>query len=257
MLNNLTIGIPFHSRGSKIRIDNLISVLKHIEKLNTNIIVFEQDDKIYLNETTKQYPNIIFHFEYKKEDYFDRTKIINNIISITKTKVYANCDADVILPLNVYKNATKKILDGYDFVIPYNGKVFNVSNQYKIGDTFSNKDYLRNECAIGGIIFNNTETYKKIGMDNKNIKGWGWEDFERLYRFYNMGTKMCYHINRPDIPFLNNSNFNNSLYHFNHDHERNENSNKNPHRDYNKKIFEDIKLMKKNELTQYIKNKLL
>ena len=59
-------------------------------------------------------------FEQNNEDYFHRTRLLNDMVMMTTTDVVVNYDCDIILPLESYITSEQKILSGEcDVVYPY------------------------------------------------------------------------------------------------------------------------------------------
>ena len=253
-LTNFSIIIPF--RHTKLREKILHKVLKFLrENFNPEIIIAEHDynQKINKSDIEKKYDVRYFFIKSKKGELFDRTGVLNFLIQKTSTPIVFNHDSDCILEPSCYLMAKDLILTKkYDVVIPYCGEGFNVSWNFKIDGSDKNILYRRWECARGGIIAVDREKYIKAGMENPKIKSWGFEDYERIYRFSKLKYKICA-ICLPEVPHFSETFFKNKyLYHFDHDSDRGENSNKNPHTKSNEKISNKIRTMSKSNLQKEI-----
>jgi len=248
--------IPY--RGSEIRNKNLIEVLNYLNSIfeDINIIVGEHDTENRIDLT--QYDNLQ-HFFIKCEDnvLFDRTGTINFLIKkCPDNTIIVNNDSDCILSKSSYMKAFSMINSGsHDYVVPYSGRCYNVRNDFKFDRELKSGEYLRWSNAIGGVIIFNKEFYQNIGLENENIISWGYEDFERFYRVLKLNDyKRIVTPSPPDekIHLLNKDFYNEDLYHYDHDKIRDENSNKNPNKDNNKKIYEFIKVVPKEKLKAII-----
>lgn len=265
-MNDFEIIIPF--RGTKLRNEILNIVISNLNAMFNfpKILIAEHsEEKTFSNV----YKNIkYYHIKAKKGELFDRTGTLNFLAKKTKSAVIFNHDADCILEKQNYLLANNIInKKKYDMVIPYNGLGFNVSHDFsfknKINlDNGNNGDilYLRWEKACGGIIALRRKSYIEAGIENPNIISWGYEDFERIYRFKKLGLKICGGHNSEKqrkheaCRFIEyNSIFSkNSLYHFDHDMERGEDSSGNPNINKNKQIANDILKLSKDQLKKEI-----
>lgn len=253
-LSNFSIIIPF--RYTKLREKLLYKVLEFLTKnFNAEIIIAEHDYKQNTNkeDIEKKFNVKYFFIKAKKDELFDRTGCLNFLIQKTSTQVVFNHDSDCILDPSCYLLAKDLILaNKYDVVIPYCGEGFNVSENFEMNGSDENILYLRWECARGGIIAIDREKYIKAGMENPKIKSWGFEDFERIYRFSKLRYRICA-TKLPEVSHFSEKFFKKKyLYHFDHDSDRDENSNKNPHIESNEKISNKIRSMSRASLQKEI-----
>ena len=253
-LSNFSIIIPF--RYTELRERLLYKVLGFLRKnFDPEIIIAEHDYKQNLNKSDieKKYNVKYFFIKAKKDELFDRTGCLNFLIQKASTQVVFNHDSDCILDPSCYLLAKDLILaNKYDVVIPYCGEGFNVSENFEINGSNKNILYLRWECARGGIIAIDREKYIKAGMENPKIKSWGFEDFERIYRFSKLRYRICA-TKLPEVSHFSEKFFKKKyLYHFDHDSDRDENSNKNPHIESNEKISNKIRSMSRTNLQKEI-----
>jgi predicted glycosyltransferase involved in capsule biosynthesis len=206
MINNATFIIPFR-KDCEERLRNLVHVTDFIFKnICSNIIVCEHDKESQNKDTVEQI-GARYIFE-PMEDCFHRTKILNLMTKMAETDIIVNQDVDVLTFPFGYNQAVKKIGDNEDcmFCFPYDGRFQNVDifdeAAIKNGD-FNSLFYT---CAIsdsvgGCFVFDRTR-YEKIGLENEEFRGWGFEDNERVLRAKQNG----YQIERISGP----------LWHFNH-----------------------------------------
>lgn len=250
-LTNTTFIIPLYI-DSEDRLSNCKNVLGYLNHhFKTNVIIHEliqNESKLnFLNE----FKNIkIRHFIEKiNNSNYHRTRQLNEMLSMVKTKVVCNYDIDVILPVSSYVVSETLIKeDIFDVVYPYGfGKYqFKIStgidnnkfqNNFSISDIDNN--FLENEySAYGHCIFFNTESYKSIGGENENFISYGPEDTERYKRCHKFGLK----VHR----------INDYVYHF--EHSRTNFSNKN-NPDYynNQKLFNLLSQMNDKDFVNYYK----
>lgn len=255
-LKNCSIIIPFRSNNLRSKI--LFKILDFLNKnFDAEILLAEHDyeKKLNSNEIEKKYNVKYFFIKSKKEELFDRTGTLNFLIKKASGKIIFNHDSDCIIDPSCYV-LSKKIIEEkkYDVVIPYSGKGYNVSHEFNISEKKEKSImYLRWNRARGGIVAIDKSKYIKAGMENPNIISWGFEDYERLIRFNKLGYKICANDLHGNIPYFKEKFFEDKhLYHFDHDSERNENSNKNPYYENNKKISEKINMMSRSELEREI-----
>lgn len=209
-LSQATFIIPIRIE-SEDRMRNVITLLFFLlENFNTNIIIKEVDVKSVFKEDVlpqlescfDDLSNLIHIFEESEDKVFYRMKILNEMISMSKTEVIINCDCDVLLPISSYLEAYELILSkNADVVYPYgNG---NWQKQVFVSDELVS-DFLSNECDFsilenrssistsdfGWIQFFNRNVYICGGMENENFRGSSPEDKERYFRFTTLGYKV-------------------------------------------------------------------
>ena len=248
--------IPY--RGSKIRNENLIEVLNYLNSIfkEINIIVGEHDTESRID--LSNYDNVQhFLIPCAEEELFDRTGTINFLIKkCPDGSIVVNNDSDCILSKNAYLKAFSMINSGtHDYVVPYSGRGYNVKNDFKFDREIKSGEYLRWSKAIGGVIVFDKGFYQSIGLENENIISWGYEDFERLWRVIKLTDyKRIVSPSPPNVKInlLNIDFYNEDLYHYDHDKHRDQNSNKNPHKENNEKVYEHVKKVPKDKLLAMI-----
>lgn len=257
-LTEATFIIPIRIESSD-RLRNIItSTAFLLENFDTRIIIKEVDKKsIFKDEALPILEDIldveikINHiFEQSDDSSFHRQRVLNEMITESKTKIVVNYDCDAILPLSSYQRAYQYILDGtYDVVYPYGQGEYQkqvnatdevVSGFLETGD-FSHldnnsKSYLSD---FGWVQFFNRQVYIDGGMENENFVAYAPEDKERFYRFTTLG----YNVGRID----------DFVYHLEHSRGHNSWFN-NPHMQNNNDLWEELQRMNKEQLKEYYLN---
>lgn len=196
------------------RLENLFITINFLTKnFNTNILVLEADKEAKIKNNLKDNINYIFY--ETNEDFFHRTKFLNIMIDLVRTKSIVNYDIDVLLPVRSYELAYKLIIDNEaDLVYPFHyGNLqheisINGKNNFKKNflfedlkeNDFSIKNYL---SEFGHCQFFNREQYITNGMENEYFISYGPEDKERFERFSKLNKK---------IKFINDA----PVYHLQH-----------------------------------------
>jgi hypothetical protein len=257
-LKEATFIIPIRIESSD-RLRNIItSTAFLLENFDTHIIIKEVDKKsIFESEALPILEDIldveikINHiFEQSDDSSFHRQRVLNEMITESKTKIVVNYDCDAILPLNSYQKAYQYIIDGtYDVVYPYGQGEYQkqvnatdevVSGFLETGDFSyldnSSKSYLSD---FGWVQFFNRQVYIDGGMENENFVAYAPEDKERFYRFTTLG----YNVGRID----------DFVYHLEHSRGHNSWFN-NPHMQNNNNLWQKLQRMNKEQLKEYYLN---
>ena len=194
--------------------------------------------------------NLIYLYEESSEPWFCKSKVLNDLIVASNTKVVANYDVDCILPLSAYHQAYDAINKNHaDVVYPYQCGVYQWKAEYNfdIYDEFIlnldtrilDKNKTLYNSTIGWSQFINRQVYIDSFMMNENFISWGCEDDEFYYRMSVLGNRIAridnyaYHLEHSRTPnsWFNNPNFNN-----------------------NYQLWNQIKTFDKNQLMQYYEN---
>lgn len=202
-LRDTTFIIPVHFDHEDRR-ENLQLSLKQLNThFATNIIIGEQGSDEFSG----------MGVEYVKFDCvkFHRTRMLNDLTKLAKTKFVVNYDCDVLLPpLNLFM-AIHRLRNGVDFCYPYDGRFARVPRiYYEEVDSFNDVGVLagRNYRGIteeetksfGGAVAYNRQSFFNAGGENENFVSWSGEDWERVHRFKLLGFKVeritgiLYHI---------------------------------------------------------------
>jgi predicted glycosyltransferase involved in capsule biosynthesis len=253
-LQDVTFLIPV-SFDSMIRLENTLSVVSFIHKnFNTNIFVLEAsscDNHIFkrLIKNEVEY----FHFE-TYDIIFHKTKYLNILTQKTNTPFLAIWDADVIADKSQILDAVEQLRkNDADVSYPYDGRMLDTSDTIRtlyfmkknIDILHKYKDYMNliyGDKIIGGAVIVDSEKYRQTGMDNEDFYGWGNEDFERHYRFENLG----YRIYRSKGP----------LYHLTHPRDINGRYRSKEHFKITTNMVNNIRCSSKNELISNLNNSI-
>jgi len=196
-LKNNTFIIPIKI-DSQDRLENFSITFDFLNKnFKTNIIILEADTEPKIKEKINK--NVTYIFYPTEENFFHRTKYLNIMLNLSKTKCVCNYDIDVLLPQKSYIIAYDMIINkNIDLVYPFHygnlqheinrsGKIV-FKNKYKFEDlkdeNFSLKNYL---SEFGHCQFFNREAYILNGMENEYFISYGPEDKERYERFNKLG----------------------------------------------------------------------
>jgi len=234
---------------SEDRKKNFITVYDYLSRnFETNIIVYESSIEPIVPELIRD--DITYIYQNVVDKSFHRTKYLNRMLSMVNTNVTVNYDVDVILPIESYLIAYKKILrQSYDLVYPFAmgkfQKKVNTSGRDKLINhaslnELSNQDYSDCICEYGHCQFLNTESYKKFGWENEHFISYGPEDRERYNRFNKFDTKLM-HLDKGFV------------YHIEHSR-GNDSSDKNPHFKSNNDLYEQLSKMNQSQLNTYYKD---
>lgn len=238
---DLTFLIPTRIE-TEDRLRNIISsvsyLLRHIPaKVFVKEVSNKQTFKFRAIPEIKKYvsvENLQYFYEESEDPLFCKSKVLNDLIVLSNTKVVANYDADCILPIPSYHQAYNAINENQvDVVYPYGCGIYQWRTEYneQIYNQFINtldtrvldgKKTLHNS-TIGWTQFINREKYINSYMMNENFVSWGCEDDEFYYRMSILGNRIgridnyVYHLehSRTYNSWFSNPNFN-SNYHLWH-----------------------------------------
>jgi len=262
-LSKATFIIPIRIE-SEDRMRNIITcIIFLIENFDTNIIVkevdknsvFEKDVLPQITEYFGEIENFTHIFEKCDDPVFYRMKILNEMLSLSKTDIVVNCDCDILLPIQSYVESYELILSGKaDVVYPYGDGYF---QKQVFADDEMVSNFLNNNCDFGileskhnistsdfgWIQFFNRKIYIEGGMENENFKGSSPEDKERFYRFTTLG----YNVKRIDS----------YIYHLEHSRGNNSWPNSfhaNPYMKDNFSLWNYLQTLNKQQLKEYYNN---
>ena len=281
-LKNTTFIIPLRvDTGDRLR-NVVLSTAFLLNKFDTNVIIKEVDSErrfeAYCLPIIKRIADTtnlrhIFEVETRTDDSFHRTKILNDMVMESTTDVVVNYDTDIILPLTSYTSAVAMLEKDYDVVYPYrfgkqgerkvklnfsvrtqddmnnfenypeSKKFIASSNSDSFDIPFDNYFYYPHQqgegwAEYGMVQFFNRMVYMDGFLENEGFIAYAPEDVERHHRWKTLG----YRIGRVD----------NYAYHL--EHERTQNSwFHNPHMQRNNELWEKLKVLDKEQLTEYYK----
>ena len=251
-LNDCTFGINIRFT-TEDRKRNIKLVIEHLLKyLDTNIIIAEEDK-------TSIFPELIptiqgwdenkwkYIFIESSNEFMGKTKSFNKIFYEVNTPIYVLQDADVICSPEMYLEAANQVRKQQsEFCYSFDGNCFNVPEDiiplfekdldYNVLTHENTHQF--SDRSPGGSIFIDSQYYVIAGMDNENMKAWGYDDDERVTRFRKLGLT----VKRVD----------GTLYHLNH--ERTQNSTQSNQTLINRNELQRISRMNTGELIKEIKS---
>jgi len=277
-LKNTTFIIPLRvDTGDRLR-NVVLSTAFLLNKFDTNVIIKEVDSErrfeAYCLPIIKRLADTtnlkhIFEVETRTDDSFHRTKILNDMVMESTTDVVVNYDTDILLPISSYTKAVEMLGGEYDVVYPYRfgekgerkvklditirtpEDMANFENYPEVRkfissydpDSFDKYFYYPHQqgegwAEYGMVQFFNRQVYLDGFLENEGFVAYAPEDVERHHRWGVLG----YNIGRVD----------NYAYHL--EHERTQNSwFHNPHMQKNNELWEQLKVLNKEQLTEYYK----
>ena len=224
------------------RLRNVISSVGYLAKNfpDCKIIIQEVDKQSVFREKViphlislfGKYPeNIIHRFEESKEEFFHKTRILNDLLLAADTDIVFNYDVDVVYPLSSYTTAYNMITKGgYDAVYTFGCGIYQWAVQYN-EVTFHNflksgfdTSVLDSNSRLSPSVMGWGQMIKRqvqidAGLWNENFISWGAEDCEFHYRIPALGYKVgrindfVYHL---DHSRTFNSHYNNPKFMDNH-----------------------------------------
>lgn len=255
-MNDLTFLMPCKIE-SEDRLRNVVTSTTYLLKNfpESNLIIKEVDTTSNFKEkalpiiekyvTTDKLTHI---FEKSDNNFFHKTKILNDLLVASKTDIVYNHDVDVILPIGSYTgayNAIKK--HDIDVVYPFGCGVYQWAVNYsqecfeQFLDSEFNFDILtpnrfRVASSIGWGQMIKRQSEIECYMWNENFISWGAEDCEFYFRLSSLGFKI--------------GRINSDIYHF--EHMRTHNSHyHNPKFMDNHNLWQSIRTWDINKITEY------
>jgi len=250
-LLNTTFIVPLQIEHQD-RYNNAEAVLKYLNKhLLTNIYIYEVGEKSSLDFLTSLTNLQISTILDKPGGVFHRMQYLNILLNEVETPVVVNYDIDVLLPIESYVEAQKRIIEGSaDLVYPYTwGQYQRCIEKSLDRDKFLvdlditsiDSAHLRSAGSeYGHCIFFNTDIYRVNGGENENFISWGPEDKERGHRFRTLGYR---------VEWLPES----YVYHFEHTRTSNS-SKKNPFINQNNDLYLELLTLTEEQLREYYTN---
>lgn len=242
---------------SEDRLKNIITSVTYLLKNfpEAKVIVKEVSEQSIFNlraiPEIRKYvntDNLQYIFEESVESLFHKTRILNDLILMSDTKVICSHDVDVIYPVNSHKIAYNLIKeDKFDIIYPYGCGVYQYQVDYpmEIFDSFLANEFdmsiIQSRCRIQSSTIGWTQFYNRVkviqcGMWNENFLSWGAEDCEFYFRCNSLG----YSVGR----------INDWIWHF--EHERTHNSHyHNPKFMENHNLWQNIRTWDSNKLKDY------
>lgn len=236
---------------SNDRLRNLSITLNYLKNNFTESVIMVTESDEYQKTKDINFENIEYTFIYDNNDFFHRTKILNEMTFKSKTPIIINYDLDCLIQKEAYDEACNLILNkDYDLIFPYGHgnyiKYINSnSNLYNSDINFNNLDFNKidnsymGRSGCGHVKFHKKESYIKSGMENENFISWGSEDGE-IYNRYEILEYKKTHIN-----YL--------LCHLEHERSINSSSS-NPYCNSNIDLCNKLSKYSKEELINYYSN---
>lgn len=146
--------------------------------------------------------NLYYIFEESGETLFHKTRILNDLILMSDTKVVCSHDVDVIFPIESHQTSYSLIANNQcDVVYPYGCGVYQYQVDYPIEvfqsfiESGFNLDVIQPRCniqssTIGWTQFYSREKVIQGGLWNENFLSWGAEDCEFYFRFNCLGYRV-------------------------------------------------------------------
>ena len=261
-LNKLSICLPFRY-DSEDRVVNLKTVIAYFDKhfINHEFLILEEE-----LENVQRVPKEIqersdVNYQFRSgAEFLHRTRMVNELAAKSQRDFVTVYDIDILVPPIAISETINQLEKKDQFVFPYSGAFIDVKNdeKKKIIETlelpkvappttklyakWSNEFHIIHNQSVGGITAFRKDTYLKNGGYNRQMKSWGFNDSEVTIRFSKMGY-IPIRINKP-------------LYHLNH--QRGIDSTPNhPRLNANQEILNKVRIMNKQMLEKYIKEKLL
>jgi hypothetical protein len=251
-LTNTTFIIPVCIE-SEDRLNNAKTVLGYLNHhFKTNVKIHEMTDGetklTFLNEFKNL--NIEHIIEQSDLSEYHRTRQLNEMLDRVTTNVVVNYDIDVILPVQTYIEASKRIIKRKSHVVypygdgKYQKRIFTTFNRENFNIDFDLYEIPKDQYDIwdakyGHCIFFDTKKYRKGGGENELFIAYGPEDVERYVRFDKIGYKISriedfiHHLEHSRTPFSN------DLH---------------KHYDNNNKLFNELNNLNSEQIIEYYKN---
>jgi hypothetical protein len=253
---DLTFLIPTRIE-TEDRLRNIISSVTYLlRNIPAKVIVKEVSNRSIFKfralPEIKKYANVdnLTHiFEENDDPLFCKSKVLNDLIVASDTKIVANYDADCILPISSYHEAYQLINDGHaDVVYPYQCGIYQWCADYdmqiysefidKLDTSVLDKKKRLSNSTIGWSQFISRQKYIDSFLMNENFISWGCEDDEFYYRMSILGNRIA--------------RVNDYVYHL--EHSRTHNSwFSNPNFNNNYQLWNKIKTFDRNQLLSYYK----
>tara|TARA_B100001094_G_C18163944_1_gene790926 strand:- start:310 stop:1548 length:1239 start_codon:yes stop_codon:yes gene_type:complete len=191
----------------------------------------------------------------KKGEPFHRMRYLNKLLSVVKTELVCNHDADVMIPSSALSDSISRLRNytTVDVVYPYSAtkesqiKFFHgrdtdarIIKSALTGDfspLLCGGNYYLSESMYGLSFFARTDSYKKAYGENENFVSWGPEDVERYYRFCKLGLRVSRVVDGYVVHL---------------EHERGVDSgNPNPHLESNNVLWQQLQSLTPAQLQEY------
>ena len=130
MLSNTTFIVPLRIESFDRLRNVVVSSIYLLDNTDCTLIIKEADSESAFEASAlpqirecvgeEKCKRLIHVFEKSDDQFFHRTRLLNDMVMMTKTPVVVNYDCDILLPLESYQKCEEMILDGEcDMVYPY------------------------------------------------------------------------------------------------------------------------------------------
>lgn len=240
--------------------DRLRNVITSVTFLLSNF----PESKVYIKEVDKQSNfkqhalpviskytdtnNLVHIFEKSEEQFFHKTRILNDLLLSSNSDIVYNYDVDIVLPkesiIAAYQAIDNNQCDAvypfgcgvYQWAVEYSEELMNYMLKSNFDLDYIRKKSSRRASTIGWGQMIKRKTYIDAYMWNENFISWGAEDCEFYYRLNCLG----YRVGR----------VNDDIYHFEHGRTFNSHYH-NPKFMDNHNLWNWIRNRDKNELVSY------
>jgi hypothetical protein len=210
------------------RLENLKTILAFLKKhFIINIYLLEADDEQRVPRDVLD-DSIHYIFIEDHDPLFKREYYSNYLARLATTKIVIKYDCDIIIPPAQFYSAVLMVRYGKAKICyPYDGAFINVAGVLRdhfieylnVGTLLKYVPKIKHpKPSYGGCVILDRKTFERLGYDNENFHGWGFEDQELHKRYKIMGEQ----ISRVPGPLLHlnhyrskNSNFFSSAEMFN------------------------------------------
>lgn len=255
---NLTFLMPCRIE-SEDRLKNVITSVSYLAHHfpQAKIIVKEHDRQSIFSEKVipalervfgNVPPNLRLIYEQSEQQFFHKTRILNDLLLDADTEIVYNYDVDVVYPVSSYETAYRMIVEGgydavytygcgiYQWAVDYPIEVFDrfILSKFDFGTIHPNCNPQPSVMGWGQMIKRQVEL--DAGLWNENFISWGAEDCEFYYRLQALG----YSVGR----------VNDFVYHFEHGRTFNSHYN-NPKFMDNHNLWQTIRTMDKDSIVKY------
>lgn len=135
--------------------------------------------------------SINYYFEQSSEELFRRTCINNQLINACETPIAVLYDTDVVIsPQQLLESVNMIRQQKTSFALPYDGRFVQVDRYHrKLFSRLLDPGLLMESLlalavdtylSLGGCFVFDRAVYRRCGMENEGIEGWGHDDEERV-----------------------------------------------------------------------------
>jgi predicted glycosyltransferase involved in capsule biosynthesis len=221
-MKDLTFLLPCRIE-SEDRLKNVVTSVTYLLKNfpEAKVLVKEVDTRSHFKfralPVIKKYVDttqLTHIFEESEEKFFHKTRILNDLLVASDTKIIYNHDVDIVLPISSYTLSYNAIKNSnldcvypfgcgvYQWAVNYSENAFNhfLDSDFDFSVLQDHKFRVASSIGWGQMIKRQVEI--DIGFWNENFVSWGAEDCEFYFRVNSFGYKV--------------GRINSDIYHFEH-----------------------------------------